>query len=119
MTRPYRHGSGRIQHRTGGGRFRHSTLADFGIAADVCEACRGITPRALGEPAPEVCQHCGAVFVRETCAWSRVREPAFMDPALFRQGAYTRCGRPAIAIEIKHHEGRCADHLDTPQEPPR
>ena len=75
MTRAYRHGNGRIQDRSGGGRFRHSTLADVGLACEVCESCRALNPRGLGEPAPEACHACGAVFVRERCEWSEVRDP--------------------------------------------
>lgn len=119
MSRPYRHGNGTITLRGGGGRFRRTTLGDFGLAAEVCEACRRILPCALGEEAPEACPHCGTVIVRERCAWSRVREGAFMDPALFRQGAYRQCGAPAIAVDLEHHEGRCAEHLEAPQEPAR
>lgn len=32
----YRHGNGRLQHRTGGGTFRRSTLADIGMALCPC-----------------------------------------------------------------------------------
>lgn len=119
MPRHYRHGNGRIQHRAGGGRFRHSTLGDVGLAADVCPSCNGFNARGLGAPPPETCQHCGAVFVRETCAWRRKAEPLHLGPehlADLRSGAFTRCGKIATAFDLELYAYRCADHLDTPTE---
>lgn len=43
MTRPYRHGNGRLQARGAGGRFRRWTGQDVGIG--VCPKCNGITQR--------------------------------------------------------------------------
>jgi predicted RNA-binding Zn-ribbon protein involved in translation (DUF1610 family) len=119
VSRPYKGPSGRIHLRGGGARFRRSTLADMGLAAEVCEACRALLPRALGEVPPETCPHCGVVIVRERCAWSRVREGAFLDPRLFREGAYQPCGAPAVAWDLERGEGRCAEHIDAPQEADR
>jgi len=44
MARVYRHGNGRIQHRSPDGRFRHSRLSDIGITNEatrprVCNQC--------------------------------------------------------------------------------
>lgn len=122
MSRAYRHGNGRIQLRSGGGRFRDATLADVGLEVDVCQACRGVNPRQLGAPPPEVCDHCGAVFVRERCGWSRKVEPRHLGPedlADLRAGAFTPCGAPAVACDVASHAGRCGAHLEALQESSR
>jgi hypothetical protein len=122
MGRPYHHGNGRIQHRTGGGRFRDSTLADVGLAARICGDCNGINPHGLHAAQPETCSHCGAVFVRETCTWSRKREPRHLGPEDFRDlqaGAFRPCGQAAVANLVATHEPRCVDHVDTVREDPQ
>lgn len=120
MTRLCQHGNGRIQHRTAGGRFRHTTVADFGLSTEICEACGGINPRGLGEAPPEACAQCGAVFVYERCAWSRKKEPRHLGPEDFRDmkaGAFTPCGRPAVACDIEERTGRCAEHVERAERP--
>lgn len=52
---------GRIQHRTGGGRFRQSTLADIGMGC---------------------CETCGVVF---TPNMAKAYVGNFIDPAEFRK----------------------------------
>lgn len=119
MSRAYKHGNGRIQVRARGGRFRDATLVDVGLDGDVCEGCRAITLRQFGAPPPELCEHCGAVFVRERCAWSRKVEPRHLGPedlADIRAGAFTPCGAPAVACDVVSHAGRCGGHLDALQE---
>lgn len=117
MTRAYRHGNGRFQPRAGGGRFRRSTLADVGLAGEVCEACRGFNARELGAPAPETCAHCGAVFVYERCARTAKPEPRHLGPedlADIRAGAFEPCGAPAVACQLEDHQPRCTTHLEDP-----
>lgn len=117
--RPYKHGNGRIQHRGAGARFRHSALADFGIAAEVCEACRAVLTRDFGAPPPENCSRCGAVIVRERCELVRKQPPRHLGPedlADIQSGAFDPCGQPAVACQIDSHAARCAEHADTPQE---
>ena len=115
MTRPFRHAGGRVQHRTGGGRFRRSTLADFGLAAEVCGACGGFIPRGLGECLPEACGQCGAVIVRERCERVAKVPPRHLGPrdmADMAAGAFDPCGKPAIGCQIESRAARCAEHIE-------
>jgi ssDNA-binding Zn-finger/Zn-ribbon topoisomerase 1 len=59
MSRPYRAPNKRIIMRGRGGRFRRTTMADFGLATDPCPHCRAINPRALDEARPDTCPKCG------------------------------------------------------------
>ncbi len=50
MPHPYKHPNRRLTHRTAGGQFRRSTLADIGMAT--CEKCGAIFAPQLPEPGP-------------------------------------------------------------------
>jgi hypothetical protein len=52
----------RIQHRRGNGRWRQTTLADYGLKVIVCEECNGVTPFAIEDQTPTECSHCGKPF---------------------------------------------------------
>jgi hypothetical protein len=73
-TMSYRHSNGRIQHRGGGGRFRHSTLADVG----------------LGE-----CDKCGKLFVPDYSDLGPIIDPRVMRE---RQRTCREClGLPPVS----------------------
>lgn len=61
MPNPYRAPNGRIIRRSGSGRFRESTLADIGLAADRCPwvGCGQTVLRNADEQPVEVCASCG------------------------------------------------------------
>ena len=58
--RPYKARNKRIIHRSGNGRFRHSTLADIGMAE---------------------CEQCGAIFTPDL---SKFKNQLFVDPRELR-----------------------------------
>jgi hypothetical protein len=54
-----------VSRRRGNGRFTRNTLANtFGLNVEICErpACWRMTPYALGEQKPTVCQACKLPF---------------------------------------------------------
>lgn len=53
---------GRMQLRHGNGRWRPTTMADFGITAWICAACRRFNPVGVGEPRPVMCHACARPF---------------------------------------------------------
>jgi hypothetical protein len=71
MARPYRASNKRIIHRTGGGRFRRTTLGDIGLSE--CENCgklfapdfdRAVSPQGFVDPRAmndlkKLCKDCG------------------------------------------------------------
>ena len=61
MMRPYKAKNKRIIQRAGNGRFRHSTLADIGMAE---------------------CEKCGAIFTPDLSAF---KNQPFIDPREFRE----------------------------------
>lgn len=60
MARFSRAGRGRkrIQARSRG-RFKRTTIEDFGMKVDICPKCGQLHPRAKGEPREEFCKSCG------------------------------------------------------------
>lgn len=66
MSRPYRHGNGRIQARGAGGRFRQWTGQDVGIG--VCPKCNTLTTRP------------------------KLPETGFIDPRDFNARVCANCG---------------------------
>jgi DNA replicative helicase MCM subunit Mcm2 (Cdc46/Mcm family) len=56
--------NGRIQRRRSNGRFRRTTMKDFGLHVFVCQDCRSMNPvelDELGKPTkPEACHNCGS-----------------------------------------------------------
>lgn len=64
MARLYKARNGRIQRRTPEGRFRKTTMADFGLKVWICEDCRACNPVGVGEDKPEKCHHCGSENLR-------------------------------------------------------
>jgi hypothetical protein len=82
----------RFQARRGNGRFTRNTLANtFGLNVEICErpACRRMTPYALGEQKPTVCQACKLPFEAFPPA------PGELEPAGLATG-HRRGGLPRI-----------------------
>ena len=52
----------REQLRRGNGRWRRTVMADFGITAWICAACRRFNPVAVGAGRPAVCHACAKPF---------------------------------------------------------
>ena len=112
----HRHGNGRIQHRTGGGRFRTSTLADLGIPnAELAD----------GELACEQCGHVCRPIVKTfecICGWKQGAGFASFDERA-KSWALTlsydrnaqRTGRVKVDQWLQHLSGSTVESVEAAQ----
>lgn len=96
----------RFQARRASGRFTRNTPENtFGLHIDQCGACGRLISYPVGDAPPDACHGCGAVIIRERCAYGRCTE---RFPS---QRYYPECGKPAIACSVDRRWGECAEHL--------